>query len=299
MTKQLNFKPLRTFMAVAVLATVMSCSNDQEEIVETTDLSGIQEELVAEDSSAARACSTTELPYSGPGTDVNKNVNTIIDDRSCVYNYVQTKYGTTNTWGMYRLRANTSSDSRETRIERASKVVRKVKSGNFVEITGTVRIARAGEFPNETRPLGSMTNRDGTYFIQAKGKDTSGNGSPDPAICLFIAKPIKVDGKNYFNIYREEIKRRGGEGEGGRRLTYITRVRENRDFFVKVKTGFERRNGKLRHYVNSSINGVFKSFTVPRPDQATQAKLRMGAYRCKAGEAVILWRNVNAKIVDK
>jgi len=298
MTKKLNLKQLKIFMAVATLATVMSCSNDQDDILEM-DSSVTQEDDLLVASNSSEACSTVMTTYRGPGTDVNKNVNKTIDDRSCVYDYVQTKYGTRSTWGMYRLRANTSSDGRDTRIERASKVVRKVKSGNYVEITGTVRIVRAGEFPNETRPLGSMTNRDGTYFIQAKGKDRSGNGSPDPAICLFIAKPVKLNGKDYFNIYREEIKRRGGEGEGGRRLTYITRVKANRDFYVKVKTGFETRNGKLRHYVNSSINGVFKSFTVPRSDQATQAKLRMGAYRCKAGEAVILWRNVNSKIVNK
>ncbi|PWH82741.1 hypothetical protein DIS18_10940 [Algibacter marinivivus] len=294
MKKPLNLMKTKMLVMLALSVFVTSCSNDEQDMLEddlnvTPDLN-----TTLENSNLASTCSTTMYTYGG-GFDVNKNVNTIIDDRSCVYNYAQTTYGTPNTWGFYRLRANTSSDGNQTRIERASKVVTKVKSGNYIEISGTVRIAKAGEFPNETRSLGSMSNRDGTYFIQAKGRDTSGNGSPDPAIALFIAKATKVNGQDYFNIYREEIKKRGGSGND-RRLVYITRVKKNRDFDVKVRTGFSTNSdGSLRHYVNSTINGVFKSFPVPRADQALQAKLRMGAYRCKGGEAAILWRNVNTK----
>lgn len=31
---------------------------------------------------------------------------------------------------------------------------------------------------------------DGSYIMQAKGKHSGGGGSADPAICLYLAKPV-------------------------------------------------------------------------------------------------------------
>ncbi len=68
---------------------------------------------------------------------------------------------------------------------------------------------------------------DGTYIAQAKGKHTGGGGSPDPAICLFLAKPVYgIDGQGRrtqvsFDIYREQINFRGGSGASGRTLVFF------------------------------------------------------------------------------
>ncbi|SFD25976.1 hypothetical protein [Algibacter pectinivorans] len=290
---QINFK---TLSVVALSAIVMSCSNDEQDVVEK-DLNAVEDEtLVPESDNLTDACSTAMYTYPG---DVNSAVNTVIDDRSCVYNYTQTTFGTSYTWGYYRLRANTSSDHSQTRIERASKIVSNKKSGNYVNIRGWVRINRVGDGAS-TNTNGNLGNSNGTYFIQAKGKHTGGGGSPDPAICLFVAKPIKVGNDDYFDIYREEIITRGGEGSGGRTLYGpITRVRKNTDFYVSVSTGFHQAPGRsLSHYVNASINGVTANFQVPQAWRSTQAKLRMGAYRCKGGEAEILWRSVQTSFVN-
>ena len=155
----------------------------------------------------------------------------------------------------------------------------------------------------------TVADKDGTYFIQPKGTHYAEPGkkllgSSDPAICLFLAKPhYEKDGITYnsFDIYREEIKYRGGEGDKGRNVIYITNVGKNKDFNVSVVTGFNRTdpNSPIVHYVNAEINGVTANFIVPSPERAKEAKLRMGAYRCLGGEAEILWRSgVSSSIID-
>ncbi|GGD07384.1 hypothetical protein [Hyunsoonleella pacifica] len=301
MKNLLNLMNLKMLMIIALLAVVMSCSNEEQEVFQE-DLNEIQD---PENSDLSAVCSfgNTKYTYSGPGNDVNEAVDDEIDDRSCPYNYAQTTNGTPHTWGSYRLRAGTSTDNLQPRIERASKVVKNVKVGNFIEIKGTVRIKRVGD-GDSTSTNGELGNSNGTYLIQAKGKHSTPDGEPvvgsaDPAICLFVAKPIEENGIQYYDIYREQITERGGSGSGGRTLFGpITRVRQNRDFDITVKTGFDVSGGEFRHYVNSTINGVFRSFRVPNPDRALQAKLRMGAYRCKGGEAEILWRDVTTRFVN-
>ncbi|PQJ73151.1 hypothetical protein [Polaribacter butkevichii] len=296
MKKQLNLMTLKTLAIVALSAVAISCSNNDQEVLED-DMNAIQDESSApESNNLTSACSFGNMKYTySGGFDVNKNVNTEIDDRSCPYNYVQTTNGTPYTWGVYRLRAGTSTDGLQPRIERASRVVTKVRSGNYVSVNGVVRIKKAGDGAS-TSTNGNLGNSNGTYFIQAKGTHNGGGGSPDPAICLFVAKPITVNGVQYYDIYREQITVRGGSGAGGRTLYGpITRVRQNRDFAVNVTTGFHQNPGQsMSHYVNATINGVTANFQVPRPDLAKQAKLRMGAYRCKGGEAEILWRSVTS-----
>ena len=241
--------------------------------------------------------------------DVNNGVDAIIDDRTCAYDYIQTMNKTEYTWGNYRLRAGTSSDVHHPRMERASRVVKKINSGNYVRIDGVCRIKRVGILKNRNLP-NTVADKDGTYFIQAKGTHYAEpgkelKGSSDPAICLFLAKPhYESDGVTYnsFDIYREEIKYRGGEGDKGRNVIYITNVEKNKDFNVSVVTGFSRTdsNSPIVHYVNAEINGVTANFIVPSPERAKEAKLRMGAYRCLGGEAEILWRSgVTSAIINK
>jgi len=281
-------------MSFANYSSVSNCINTSE-----------PENGVLKSKTLAATCETEK--YTFPD-DVNSGVDAIIDDRTCAYNYIQTKNETDFSWGSYRLKAGTSSDVHHPRMERASKVVKKINSGNYVRIDGVCRIKRVGILKNRNLP-NTVADKDGTYFIQAKGTHYAEPGkkllgSSDPAICLFLAKPhYEKDGITYnsFDIYREEIKYRGGEGDKGRNVIYITNVGKNKDFNVSVVTGFNRTdpNSPIVHYVNAEINGVTANFIVPSPERAKEAKLRMGAYRCLGGEAEILWRSgVSSSIID-
>lgn len=285
------FQPKISWAALLMLSLfVFSCASEEE--VFENELVVLEEEDAAPESDdlTAAACSGGNQSYTYSG-DVNSAVNSTIDDRSCAYNYTQTSNGTSHTWGVYRLKANNSTDGLQTRIERASKVVSNVKGGNYVQISGTCRIKKVGGRPsNNNYPYHDIRDKRGTYILQAKGKHSGGGGSSDPAICLFVAKKRVDNGVTYYYIYREQIVYRGGSGLGGRVLKYITKVRENTDFNVTVKTGFWG-NPVNQHYVNATINGVTANWNVPEPDRALQAKLRMGAYRCHEGEAEILWRD--------
>lgn len=299
MKLKFNKSALLGVSSLLTLGSISSCSNDLQETNES-NINVSQEEFVhASNKLTSTTCTNTTYTWTGGGTDHNIGVDNIIDDRSCTYDYIQGTYGSQYDWGSYRLTANDSGDSHQTRIERASDVVKNVKSGNYVQITGYCRILDAGTFTDSYGP-NDMRDKDGTYFIQAKGTHTGSGGSNDPAIALFIAKPKRDSSGNIiynsngkiasFDIYREEITVRGGSGTTGRQLIYITNVSYNADFWVDVSTGFDTANGSLRHYVTSSINGVSSTFTVPEPNRALQAKLRMGAYRCHGGNATVLWR---------
>ncbi|RXP46465.1 hypothetical protein EC396_14040 [Lutibacter sp. HS1-25] len=277
---------------------LMSCTDDSQELNSVIES---EEEVTVPISNnlTAVTCSQQLYTWTGGGTDHNVGVDATIDDRSCTYNYTQSTYGSSYDWGVYRLVSTDDVGSLQTRIERASDKVTNIKNGNYVQITGYCRILEAGSF-TDNYPQTNVSDKDGTYFIQAKGTHTGTGGSPDPAIALFVAKPVRDSNGNIilnsqgktdsFDIYREEILLRDGSGSTGRQLVYITNVKYNKDFWVDVSTGFDTVNGKLRHYVKSKINGVSKTFTVPEPERALQAKLRMGAYRCHGGSATILWR---------
>ena len=291
------------FGGLLYMGLLVSCANED---LESNEVIVSEEEIVVADSDNLTlvTCSPvkkTWKQFGGSGKDHNVGVNRKIDDRSCTYNYRQTKAGSPFDWGDYRLNSTdgVSGTERQTRIERESKTVTNAKSGNYVRITGYCRILSAGTFEDKFDP-DDMRDKDGTYFIQVKGKHKGGNGSSHRAIALFLAKPVRnskgkviKDSKGNiksFNIYREEIKERGGRNTTGRQLVYITNVKYNKDFFVDVSSGFDKVNGKLRHYVKSKINGVNKTFAVPEPDKGTAVKLRMGAYRCHGGTARIMWR---------
>ncbi|MBD0726539.1 hypothetical protein B6A10_15305 [Flavobacterium sp. L1I52] len=286
------------FGGLLQIGLLMSCTND---VQETNNVAASDEEVVVPVSNnlTALSCSQVLYTWTGGGTDHNVGVNATIDDRSCTYDYTQGTYGSQYDWGVYRLLSTDDVGSLQTRIERASSTVNNIKSGNYVRITGYCRVLEAGTF-TDSHPPTSMSDKDGTYLIQAKGTHTGGGGSADPAIALFIAKPVRDSNGNVilngqgktdsFDIYREEILSRGGSGTTGRQLVFITNVKYNTDFWIDVSTGFDTVNGNLRHYVKSTINGVSSTFTVPEPERALQAKLRMGAYRCHGGSATILWR---------
>ena len=280
---------------------LISCTNDSQEL---NNVDAIEEEadVSVSNNLTAVSCGSEKNTWSGfggTGEDYNVGVSAEIDDRSCSYNYSQSTYGSSYDWGVYRLVSSDDLGSLQTRIERATDVVRNVKNGNYVRITGYCRVLEAGTVSNPGNPT-SMSDKDGTYILQAKGTHTGTGGSNDPAIALFLAKPVRgSNGKvilnsqgktDSFDIYREEILYRGGFGASGRKLVYITNVKYNKDFWVDVSTGFDMSGGKLRHYVKSAINGVNSTFAVPEPERAIVAKLRMGAYRCHGGSATILCR---------
>jgi hypothetical protein len=225
------------------------------------------------------------------------NVDVIrdIDDRTCQYNYTQEKRGKYR-YGKYRLKAGTNKyDALQPRIERTTLAIRNTSSG-FVRVSGHVRIRKVGDGSrsvssnNETNKTAQLVfgESSGTYIMQAKGTHSGGGGSKDPAILLLLAKPAS---NGDFNIYSEQITKRGGSDSKGRELVYVTTVKGDRRVFVNMTNRFS--NGK--QYVDYKVGNVSKSFKVP--DSNTQkgqsAKIRFGAYRCKKGEADIWWSDVS------
>ncbi|SFD27495.1 hypothetical protein [Algibacter pectinivorans] len=250
--------------------TSQACDNPNNYQIYTADEVGIGTDFVSK--------------YTTSGVSVDRMRN--LDDRTCAYNYSQETRGGIN-YGKYRLRAGTNPfDSRQPRIERTTVAVNN-NNGAFVRFDGQVRIRRVGDANNNLSQT-SFGENSGTYIIQAKGTHSGGGGSVDPAICLIVAKPGR---SGYFNLYREEIKFRGGENSSGRKLVPLLEVPADRRINLTMINGF---NANGTQYVNTWINGSFFGF--PVPDSQTQkgltAKIRFGAYRCKNGEADIWWNNV-------
>lgn len=285
------------FSSLFVAVSIISCSENAKEINDS-NASATQEE-VATSSNLTAACTQQLYSFSG---DVNSNISPTIDDRDCTYQYDQTTIGTTK-FGRYRLKAD-SNGGLQTRIERAAPTVSKTNN-NYVRVTGICRIARVGSGGNDGHSQTSVYDRDGTYFIQAKGDDTAVGGSNDPAIVLLLAKSVSNRAGVYaFDIYAERVTKRGGE-LNDRELIYVTRVNKNTDFSVVMTNGFRNRtvgtDTYKEHYVEYSVNGgTTRTFRFNKTEsaQGTNAKIRMGAYRCHGGEANIMWRNVNKTVVN-
>ena len=136
------------------------------------------------------------------------NVGTI-DDRSCYANYKESLIDGV-TWGIYNITDGSNNQDANTlqpRIERSLSRSGSTVVGSYAKFTGIFRILEVGD-------AGSF-NQDGSYIAQAKGKHTGGGGSNDPAICLYLAKPIygtgaDADKQIAFDIYAERILERGG-----------------------------------------------------------------------------------------
>lgn len=310
----INFKHVAT---LACFVALTSCQTDSEDLlleeqVFTADTPEDNSEHVARGT-----CDTNEFKLidATRGTDYNSKISSEIDDRSCSYNYTQSSFDTRFKWGSYRLNsANNTARKLQVRMERSSKSV-KYSNGKFIQVKGTVRLLNVGSVTDNVSET-SLRDKDGTYFAQVKGqhdKIIRPKESKDPAIVLFIAKPkrrnggkgsiIRENGKvKEFNIFAEQVTKRGGSGSSGRRLVYITTVKRNRNFDVDIKTRFRTVNNRKRQYVDYTINGVSKTFAVPTRNTSNQftapreMRIRMGAYRCNGGRANILWRD-NLRVV--
>lgn len=220
-----------------------------------------------------------------------------VDDRTCYYDYYETKHNNV-VYGNYNILANSNQfGSRlQPRIERS---IQRTNSnvGSYVAFKGTVRILEVGNT--------SLERDNGTYIAQAKGKHTGGGGSPDPAICLFLAKPVYGLDKNgrttqtSFDIYREQINTRGGEGRNGRRLVKLTNIGKGRPTNFELKVGFRSVDGKKVHYANAKIGNKNYYWNIPEPNRGTQSGIRYGAYRVRGGKARIQWANTSSVRVNK
>lgn len=308
---------VKIFYALFLSIAFVSCSTENNlETEENADLlsnldantkSSEFEELSEKVSENAPVCTPGNAGpriyrYQGPGADVNQTTvfkTRDIDDRTCTYNYTQETFGG-RTYGVYKIKANSNHiDNLQPRIERATRTVNTTGNGSYIRFSGYVTIRKAGH-KSSSVPREELNNPSGTYIIQAKGKHTNPDiGSADPAICLLVAKPRFSGGNQVsYDIYREEITKRGGSGLSGRDLVFLTNIPANTRRFLRMENGFRANN---QQYVNVRIGGTDYNWDVPNSigednglvQRGTQAKIRFGAYRCTGGEADILWDGVS------
>lgn len=236
-------------------------------------------------------------------TDIANPVNVgKIDDRSCYANYYEVELGGL-TWGAYNITHESNhmdTNGLQPRIERSLNRSQSTAVGSYAYFTGTVRILEVG-----------YTSSDGTtgsYIMQAKGKHTGGGGSADPAICLYLAKPVygtteeTKDQQVSFDLYREQIKVRGGTGASGREIVYLTNIPKGQSTEVELKVGFRQDPNdasKKIHYADAIIGGEEFNWNIPEPERGTQSGIRYGAYRVKGGRAQIRWANTTYNKVEK
>lgn len=301
---KLNCLKAASYAALVASATLFSCqveddinTNDIAEITisDAESLSAVKVSRTASICVNGNNDSNREYTYPQPGqsgTDVNKTnvfITRTIDDRTCTYDYTQTSFGG-RTYGVYKIKANSNhQDDLQPRIERSSKVINTTGNGSYVKISGYVTIRRSGH-KSDSWPATDMRDGSGTYIAQAKGKHSGGGGSSDPAICLIVAKPKFNGGTQVsYDIYREQIKYRGGSGVSGRELVFLTNIPANTRRFFSMTNGFTGSGSSKKHYVNVRIGGTSYNWNVPEASRGTQAKIRFGAYRCQGGEADILW----------
>ncbi|MFD0835644.1 T9SS type A sorting domain-containing protein [Mariniflexile aquimaris] len=255
-----------------------------------------------EDTGPITRC-TTEGTNTVRETDIPNPVNVgTIDDRSCYANYKESSvYG--KTWGVYNITfdSNDFDATLQPRIERSLSRSQQTGVGSFAKFTGTFRILEVGDTTG--------TSSDGTYIAQAKGKHTGGGGSADPAICLYLAKPVYGTGADAgkqvsFNIYAERILVRGGEGSSGREILFLKNVAKDAETSFELEVGFREDPNdatKKIHYCDAIIGGDAFNWNIPSPERGTESGIRYGAYRVKGGRAQIRWANTTyekAEVVD-
>ncbi|MFC4722279.1 T9SS type A sorting domain-containing protein [Geojedonia litorea] len=226
------------------------------------------------------------------------NVGTI-DDRTCYSDYSESNvYG--KTWGVYNITYNSNhldTNGLQPRMERSLSRSQETGVGSYARFTGTVRILEVGDTTG--------TNQDGTYIAQAKGKHTGGGGSADPAICLYLAKPIYGTGADAdkqvgFKIYAERILYRGGEGSG-REIVHLRDVNKDEEISFELEVGFREDPNdatKKIHYCDAVIGGDVFNWNIPEPERGTESGIRYGAYRVKGGRAQIRWANTTYQKVE-
>ncbi len=293
---ELNYK-LTAISSLMVLGTFLSCQ--VEDVSSDTD--AVSEDLTTIELASkigALHCERGGMNSERTIGDMARPVNFgKIDDRSCYSNYSQTKIGSV-IYGNYNIAAGSNhlDTSLQPRIERSLPRANS-NVGSFVEFKGKVRILEVGKTKDD--------KHSGTYIAQAKGKHTGGGGSPDPAICLFLAKPVY--GKDAqgrwtqvsFDIYREQIKTRGGSGDSGRKLVLLTNIKKGVGTSFELKVGFRKANGKKVHYANAKIGGKNFFWDIPEPYRGRESGIRYGAYRVKGGIARIQWASTSFTRVSK
>lgn len=228
------------------------------------------------------------------------NVGTI-DDRSCYADYKESMVNG-KTWGVYNITVGSNHldapNTLQPRIERSLTRSTGLGVGSYARFTGTVRILEVGE-------TGDSNN--GTYIMQAKGKHIGGGGPPDPAICLYLARPVYGPDSSgnqvqvSFDVYREQINYRGGSGSSGRQIIYLTNIAKNVETDIVLEVGFREDpsdSTKKIHYADAVIGDSTYKFNIPQPGYGTQSGVRYGAYRVKGGRAQIRWANTTYQKVD-
>jgi hypothetical protein len=228
--------------------------------------------------------------------DITNPVNVgTADDRTCYSDYSESSvYG--QTWGVYNITDGSNHwdapNTLQPRIERSLPRSTETGVGSYARFTGTLRILEAGD--------AAGTNDDGTYLMQAKGKHTGGGGPADPAICLYLAKPIYGDDGTgnqvqvSFDIYREQINYRGGSGADGRTIVFLRNVVKNELVDIELEVGFraDPNDPNLKiHYADAVIGGQAFNWDIPEPERGTESGIRYGAYRVKGGRAQMRWAN--------
>ncbi|WP_273446288.1 hypothetical protein [Neolewinella agarilytica] len=294
--------PLASLFTLILVATLLSCGNKEEIMEEMEEM--MEEEMASEsdeDTGPIVEC-TTEGNNAVRDTDIANPVNVgTADDRSCYANYKESTIDGT-TWGVYNITFGSNhldNNGLQPRIERSLNRSQTTGIGSYARFTGTVRILETGK----TNSDGS----DGSYIMQAKGKHTGGGGSADPAICLYLAKPVygtDADGNQVqvsFDLFREQINYRGGSGADGRDIVFLTNIPKNEATDIKLEVGFradpDNPDAKI-HYADAVIGGTEFNWNIPEPERGTQSGIRYGAYRVKGGRAQIRWANTTYEKVE-
>lgn len=294
--------PLASLFTLILVATLLSCGNKEEIMEEMEEM--MEEEMASEsdeDTGPIVEC-TTEGNNAVRDTDIANPVNVgTADDRSCYANYKESTIDGT-TWGVYNITFGSNhldNNGLQPRIERSLNRSQTTGIGSYARFTGTVRILETGK----TNSDGS----DGSYIMQAKGKHTGGGGSADPAICLYLAKPVygtDADGNQVqvsFDLFREQINYRGGSGADGRDIVFLTNIPKNEATDIELEVGFradpDNPDAKI-HYADAVIGGTEFNWNIPEPERGTQSGIRYGAYRVKGGRAQIRWANTTYEKVE-
>lgn len=299
-----------TYLIFCMLAMAFFSCDSGEDIVEMQEVDGENNEelpievseLVDEETGPITRC-TEDGTNPERATDIVNPVNVgAIDDRSCYADYKEITIEDT-VWGIYNITHESNHiddpNTLQPRIERSLARSQTTGIGSFAKFKGTVRILEVGK----TNTDGS----DGTYIMQAKGKHTGGGGSNDPAICLYLAKPVYGPDENgnqvqqSFDIFREQINFRGGSGAEGRDIVFLTNIEKNTPTEIELEVGFAQDPNdaaKKIHYANAVIGGTAFNWDIPEPERGTQSGIRYGAYRVKGGRAQIRWANTTYEKVE-
>lgn len=283
---------LKTYSITALLAVAsfQSCQIEEDTLEQQGETNSFRK-------STAKFAQNVCIKGGEDDLDYKKAINLgKLDDRTCAANYKELLVNY-EPFGHYEIVANSNhKDSLlQPRMERSFERTNN-KPGSFVKFSGVFRILEVGDTHG--------TDNDGTYIAQAKGKHHGDGGSPDPAICLFLAKPVYGIDKQgrrtqtSFNIYREQIKYRGGSGKDGRKLKLLTNVKKGRKYDFSLRVGFRKVKGKKIHYANASIGKKKYNWNIPQPHRGKESGIRYGAYRVKGGKARIQWTQTKYSMIN-